>query len=89
MRKLLAVVVAALTITSLTACTSHTATDMYSNLKAECGTYKTGPNVAAVKVTETPGSKVPTVTFPAGIDSKILETKVISKGTKGVSGRQW
>lgn len=90
MRKLIAVVVAALTITSLTACTSHTATDMYSNLKAECGTYKTGPNVAAVKVTETPGSKVPTVTFPAGIDSKILETKVISKG-KGpaITGSQF
>jgi peptidylprolyl isomerase len=63
---------------------------MYSNLKSDCGAYKTGANVTAIKVTDTPGSKVPTVTFPAGIDSKIIETKVLSKGTgPAITGSQF
>lgn len=90
MRKLLAVLVAALTITSLTACASHTTADMYSNLKTECGAYKSGKNVTAIKVTETPGSPIPTVAFPSGIDSKIIETNVITKGTgPKITGKQF
>lgn len=80
MRKLLAAVFAVAIATSVTACAPRTAADMYSSLKAECGTAKPGKNVASVTTEETKGSKVPTIKFPTGIDSTKIETKVISAG---------
>ncbi|MCX8529163.1 MAG: FKBP-type peptidyl-prolyl cis-trans isomerase [Rhodoluna sp.] len=90
MRKLLAAVFAVVIATSLTACAPRTASDMFTSLKAECGTAKEGKNVAQVTTTQTAGSKVPTLNFPIGIDSKTIETKVITEG-KGpkITGGQY
>lgn len=54
---------------------------MFSTLKAECGTAKEGKNVAQVTTSDVSGSKVPTISFPIGIDSKTIETKVITSGS--------
>ena len=81
MRKLLAAVFAVAIATSLTACAPRTAADMYSGLKAECGTAVAGKNVASVSVKKAADSKVPEIIFPTGIDSKEIETKVIAAGT--------
>lgn len=81
MRKLLAAVFAVAIATSLSACAPRSAADMYSNLKAECGTAKLGTNVASVSVKTPKDSKIPVITFPTGIDSKDIETKVITAGT--------
>ena len=81
LRKLLAAVFAVVIATSLTACAPHTANDMFSSLKAECGTAKEGKNVAQVTTSKSATSKVPTLNFPIGIDSKSIETKVITAGT--------
>jgi len=90
LRKLLAAVFAVVIATSLTACAPRTASDMFTSLKAECGTAKEGKNVAQVTTTQTAGSKVPTLNFPIGIDSKTIETKVITEG-KGpkITGGQY
>jgi len=80
LRKLLAAVFAVAIATSLSACAPRSAADMYSGLKAECGEVKTGKNVASVIVKNATDSKVPLITFPTGIDSEEIETKVITVG---------
>ncbi len=90
MRKLLAAVFAVAIATSLSACAPRTAADMYAGLQAECGEVKTGKNVASVNVKDSKESKVPVITFPTGIDSTVIETKVITAG-KGpkITGNQF
>ena len=90
MRKLLAAVFAVAIATTLTACAPHTSADMFTSLKAECGTAKPGKNVASVTTEDVKGAKVPAIKFPLGIDSTKIETKVISvgKGPK-ITGNQF
>ena len=90
MRKTIAAIFAAALALGLSGCAPHTAADMYSSLTSVCGTYKGGTDVNSVTVSETADSKVPTVKFPLGIDSKTIETKVITEG-KGpkITGDQY
>lgn len=89
MRKFIAAFFALALATTLTGCASHTAADMYNSLQSVCGTYKGGTNVDVVKVKTTADSKIPTIEFPLGIDSKKIETKVLTEG-KGpkITGNQ-
>jgi hypothetical protein len=90
LRKVLAAVFAVVIATSLTACAPHKTGDMYSTLKAECGTAKTGTSAEQISIANATGTKVPTISFPIGIDSTKIETKVLSAG-KGpkITGGQY
>lgn len=91
MKKLLAVAVTALSLVTLSGCsTTHTASDMYSSLKSECGEFTGGKGVDTVKVTQKADTKIPAVSFATGIDSTKIETKVITEG-KGpkITGNQF
>lgn len=80
MRKIFAAAAALALALSLSGC-SHSASDMYTGLKAQCGQFSTGENAKNVVASNVSGSKVPKITFAPGIDAADIETAIVKEGT--------